>query len=116
MHCSTMCDLWALFKSLFIRLDSASNSTDKQWHIPHGTMLAAGIKCNIPQVLGYMHWKSSLWREQFPHVLVYDTEVYAFITTLLESSCVNMSSENVSPEVATSAVTSLEGIHKAGIL
>ena len=79
-------------------------------------MVSSGIEDNIPRVYGFMYWESSKWNKKFPHVLVYEFDVYAIITESLGSSYVNMGSENIGPTRAACAVMSLENIHRAGIL
>jgi hypothetical protein len=79
-------------------------------------LISAGATKNIQRVYGYMRWSSRVWKLQFPHISVYDNEVYALITERMDSSFVDTSSRNVNLHLAARAVTSLEEIHRAGIL
>ena len=79
-------------------------------------LISAGATKNIQRVYGYMRWPSSVWKRKFPHISVYDSDVYAIITERIDSSFVNTSPQNVNLHLAARAVTSLEDIHQAGIL
>jgi hypothetical protein len=79
-------------------------------------MVSAGIKSTIPAIYGYMCWPSSQWTELFPHIPVYDSDVYAIVTEFLDESFVDMDPDNVGPQRAARAVMALEDIHQAGIL
>jgi hypothetical protein len=93
--------------SLLFRFDREVNAYER--------MISAGVEDGIPRVLGFMRWTSSRWERDFPHILAHGTDVYALVTERLRSSSV-MSSENICLDGAAGAVTSLDTIHRAGIL
>ena len=80
------------------------------------TLISAEASVDIQRVYGYMQWSSRLWRLQFPHISSYDGDVYAIITERTDSSFVEANEKNVNLHLAARAVTSLEEIHRAGIL
>jgi hypothetical protein len=94
--------------SFFFRFDRETEAYER--------VISAGLEDIIPRVFGFMYWTSSKWEHDFPHILANGSGVYALITEWLESSYVEMSSQNVDFYSAASAVTSLDAIHRAGVL